>query len=102
MSEQRASALIVRALLTVIVSMTLLLVPAATLAQGYGSDGAVATARPAGTEPGVIGSGDSRSEGEGPGLVGSPVAIALGVVVLGLATAGVTLVVLRLGGSRRG
>ena len=100
MSEPRASALIVRALLTVVVAMTLLLAPAATLAQGYGSGAAVATARPVASEPPVIGSGDSRSDGEGPGLVGSPLAIAIGVVVLGLATAGITLVVLRIGGRR--
>lgn len=50
----------------------------------------------------VIGSGDSRSDGEGPGLVGSPVAIALGVVVLGFVTAVGTLVVLRLARSGRG
>ena len=90
MIEPRVPALIVRALLTVIVAMTLLLAPAATLAQGYGSGAAVATARPAGGEPPVIGSGDSRSDGEGPGLVGSPLVIAMGVVVL------------RIGGSRRG
>ena len=82
--------------------MTLLLAPAATLAQGYGSGAAVATPRPAGGEPPVIGTGDSRSDGEGPGLVGSPLVVALGVVVLGLVTAGVTVVVLRIGGSRRG
>jgi hypothetical protein len=50
----------------------------------------------------VIGSGDSRSDGEGPGFVGSPVAIAVGVVVLGLATAIGTVVVLRVSGRGRG
>jgi hypothetical protein len=101
-SHPRAAArLIVRVLLVAGVAMTLLLAPSMTLAQGYGSDAGVATPRPAAGEPPVIGSGDSRSDGEGPGLVGSPAAIAVGVVVLGLATAGVTLVALRIGGSRR-
>jgi hypothetical protein len=57
---------------------------------------------PVSTTPPVIGSGDSRSDGEGPGFVGSPVAIALGVVVLGLVTAVGTLVVLRVTRPRRG
>jgi len=38
--------------------------------------------------------GDPRSDGGGPGLVGSPIEIALGVVMLGLLTiAGTTLVI---------
>jgi hypothetical protein len=32
--------------------------------------------------------GDTRSSGEGPGLVGQPLVIALGVLVLGLVSAG--------------
>ncbi len=32
----------------------------------------------------VIMAGDPRSDGEGPGLVGSPIEIALGVVFLGV------------------
>jgi hypothetical protein len=62
---------------------------------------AAATAQPVATEGPVIGTGDSRSDGGGPGLVGSPVAIALGVVVLGLITAAGTLVALRFTGARR-
>lgn len=31
-------------------------------------------------EPSIVGVGDPRSEGEGPGLVGSPIVIALGVI----------------------
>jgi hypothetical protein len=46
--------------------------------------------------PAIIGTGDPRSEGEGPGLVGSPVLIALGVVAVGLLSAGGTLLYLRL------
>jgi hypothetical protein len=45
--------------------------------------------------------GDTRSSGEGPGLVGQPVVIALGVVALGALTAGVTILVARLSGARR-
>ncbi len=38
--------------------------------------------------------GDPRSDGGGPGLVGSPIEIAVGVVMLGLLTiAGTTLVI---------
>jgi hypothetical protein len=44
----------------------------------------------------LIASGDPRSDGEGPGIVGSPLAILLGVVVLGLLTASITVVVVRL------
>jgi hypothetical protein len=40
----------------------------------------------------VIVTGDPRSDGGGPGLVGSPIEIALGVVMLGVLTiAGTTL-----------
>lgn len=46
-------------------------------------------------EPVVL-SGDPRSDGGGPGIVGSPLVILLGVVGLGLATVVVTLVLVRL------
>lgn len=59
------------------------------------SPGAVATAAPEPTA-GIIGSGDPRSNGQGPGLVGSPFAILVGVVLLGLATAGGTLLFVRM------
>lgn len=49
-----------------------------------------------GAPPGVIETGDPRSNGQGPGLVGSPVAILLGVVLLGTAAAGGTLLYVRL------
>ncbi|MEA2622637.1 MAG: hypothetical protein QOH61_1547 [Chloroflexota bacterium] len=45
--------------------------------------------------PPIIGTGDPRSDGQGPGLVGSPFAIAIGVVLLGAIAAGGTLVFLR-------
>jgi hypothetical protein len=43
----------------------------------------------------VLASGDLRSEGSGPGLVGNPLLILGGVVLLGLGTALVTIVVVR-------
>jgi hypothetical protein len=48
----------------------------------------------------VVDTGDSRSNGQGPGLVGSPFAIAFGVVLLGLIAAGGTLLYLRVAGRR--
>lgn len=44
----------------------------------------------------LIEGGDPRSEGEGPGLVGSPLAILLGVVALGFVTAVITALLARL------
>jgi hypothetical protein len=44
----------------------------------------------------VLESGDLRSEGTGPGLVGNPLLILGAVVALGLGTAALTLVVARL------
>lgn len=44
----------------------------------------------------VIEAGDPRSDGEGPGLVGSPIEIALAVVLLGLVTTAGTALVIRL------
>ncbi len=46
-------------------------------------------------EPSAPG-GDTRSVGEGPGLVGAPFLAVAGIVALGLAAAGVTLLYLRL------
>jgi len=48
------------------------------------------------TAQAVLAAGDLRSEGAGPGLVGNPLLILGAVVVLGLATALVTAVLLRL------
>ena len=53
---------------------------------------AVAAASPEPSAPG----GDTRSVGEGPGLVGAPVLAIVGIVALGIATAGATLLYLRL------
>ena len=43
----------------------------------------------------VISSGDPRSDGSGPGLVGSPALILLGVVAVGLGTVVVTAAIVR-------
>jgi hypothetical protein len=93
-----------RACLVATLAWVLWLVAAPALAQGVptvSEPPAAATGQPVETEGPVLGSGDSRSDGGGPGLVGSPVAIALGVVVLGVITAVGTLVVLRVTGTRR-
>lgn len=57
--------------------------------------GGIAGAAEPSLTPGFLQGGDPRSEGEGPGLVGSPLAILAGVVVLGLATAALTVAVIR-------
>jgi hypothetical protein len=72
------------------------LLPTTALAQ------APASPAPGASAPSMVGSGDSRSDGEGPGIVGSPVGIAIGVVMLGVVTAVGTVLVLRIGGPRRG
>jgi hypothetical protein len=64
-----------------------LLVPSASPTQAQSPEPSGAT---------VIVAGDPRSDGEGPGLVGSPLLIALGVVVLGVLTAAGTVLVIRL------
>ncbi len=46
--------------------------------------------------PELLEGGDLRSDGGGPGLVGSPLLILAAVIVLGLATAGATVVIARL------
>lgn len=46
--------------------------------------------------PGIVDPGDPRSEGEGAGLIGDPVLVALGVIGLGALASGATLVYLRL------
>jgi hypothetical protein len=74
----------------VVVLLSLVSAPA-----GAASPDPPSPAEPA-ASPGIIGTGDPRSEGEGPGLVGSPVLIALGVLALGAVTIGGTLVYLRL------
>jgi hypothetical protein len=56
----------------------------------------VSTVVAATPSPEVVPGGDTRSEGEGAGLVGSPVLVALGVIALGVAAAGATTLYLRL------
>ena len=55
-----------------------------------------ATALGASPAPSAAPTGDTRSSGEGPGLVGQPLVIALGVVLLGLVSAGVALLYVRI------
>ncbi len=53
----------------------------------------------------LLASGDLRSDGAGPGLVGNPLLILVAVVALAIGTALVTLLIVRLatrGGSRTG
>ncbi len=73
------------ALLLALVALTSL----ATLAIG---------AEPSASPAALFEGGDPRSEGEGPGLVGSPLLILLGVVLLGLVTAVATVLIVRLAG----
>jgi len=61
--------------------------------------GADPSADPSAAPAAVLEGGDFRSEGAGPGLVGNPLLILGAVVLLGLATAAVTVVIVRL--SRR-
>lgn len=62
--------------------------------------GAAAAAEPAASAAADLATGDPRSAGEGPGLVGSPLLVLAAVVVLGIATALLTALLLRL--TRRG
>ncbi len=64
------------------------------------SSGSAHAQYPAASPADVVTTGDPRSEGEGPGLVGSPVEIALGVVVLGVVAVAGTAVFVRV--TRRG
>jgi hypothetical protein len=72
-------------------AVLLLLPPVPLEAQG---------ASPAASAGPVIGTGDPRSEGEGPGLRGSPLEIALAIVVIGAVAAGATVLVVRLRSDR--
>jgi hypothetical protein len=55
-------------------------------------------AEPSASPAALFEGGDPRSEGEGPGLVGSPLLILLGVVLLGTVTAGATVLIARFAG----
>jgi hypothetical protein len=60
------------------------------------SSGPVARAQyPEPSPANVVTTGDPRSEGEGPGLVGSPLEIAMGILVLGLVTVAGTAIIVR-------
>jgi hypothetical protein len=56
---------------------------------------ALPTAEPSASQS-VVTTGDPRTNGGGPGLVGSPFGVALGVIVLGVIAAGGTLLYTRL------
>lgn len=88
--------------LTMVLASALMLTPTTSLGATPSTARPTATVTAGADTSSPIGTGDSRSDGEGPGLVGSPLAIALGVIILGVATAVGTLVVLRIGGGRRG
>jgi hypothetical protein len=74
---------------------TLAVIPVLVLA-AVASVAIVAVGADPSAAPGeVLTGGDPRSEGEGPGLVGSPLLILAAVVALGLATALLTIVIVR-------
>jgi hypothetical protein len=56
----------------------------------------VGATEPAASAAAVVVGGDPRSEGSGPGLVGSPLLVLGAVIALGVATALVTAVLVRL------
>jgi hypothetical protein len=67
------------------------------VALAFGAEPSAAPSAFASTAPAaVLESGDLRSEGTGPGLVGNPLLILGAVVALGLGTAALTLVIARL------
>ena len=84
----------VRAGLVILVVLVGIVVPLVVL-----SGSSVAGAEPSLVPVEVLAGGDPRSEGGGPGLVGSPIVVLLGVVALGLGTAAVTALIATL--SRR-
>ena len=57
---------------------------------------AALAAEPSAAPVGLLAGGDPRSEGDGPGLVGSPLAMMLAVMALGLVTALATAALARL------
>ena len=74
-------------LLVAIVLLALLLVVASTPSLA---------ADPTASPGELLSGGDSRSEGSGPGLVGSPLGVLIAVVALGLVTALLTVLLARL------
>lgn len=79
-----------------IASITLGLAVLGTCAAVEGPFGLAAPARGASPSPGIVTGGDTRSEGEGAGLVGSPIVVALGVIAIGTLAWGGTLLFVRL------
>lgn len=76
--------------------LVVVLAAMATLVLAAAALGADASPAPSLTPTAVLEGGDPRSEGEGPGLVGNPILILGAVVLLGLATAGFTVLLIRL------
>lgn len=77
------------------IGLALVLMLAALWLLGAAVAAAEPSAAPLASPAPVLASGDLRSEGSGPGLVGNPLLILGGVVLLGLGTAVVTIVLVR-------
>ena len=77
----------------VVAAACLVLVLGLTLVALAVADAPVRAASPS---PAIVSGGDTRSEGEGAGFVGSPLFVALGVIAIGVGTALATLVAVRL------
>ena len=88
-SDRRGTFLVAGAL---VVAAASLVVVGLVLAAG----GVVQAAEPTATAAAVVLGGDPRSEGSGPGLVGSPLLVLAAVIALGVATALLTALLLRL------
>jgi hypothetical protein len=71
-----------------------ILLPILLASASLGADPA-ALPSPGPDSGGLLEGGDPRSEGAGPGLVGAPLLILVGVVALGVATAAITVVLVR-------
>jgi hypothetical protein len=82
----------------IVLALALAIVTAGLLVTlAFGAEPSAAPSALASTAPtAVLESGDLRSEGTGPGLVGNPLLILGAVVALGLGTAVLTLVIARL------
>ena len=84
-----------RTLVPLLLAIALWLVVALPVAAATPEPAASPAPQPSPTS-GFLATGDPRSNGQGPGLVGSPFAIAFGVVLLGAVAAGGTLLYVRL------
>ncbi len=83
----------------VALAVALVALPPIALDNGHGF--VVPIVRAASPMPSPETGGDTRSSGAGPGFVGAPLLAILGVLVLGIGTAAVTLVYVRLTGGPR-